>query len=239
MKKKIIVSILAATMVLGSLTGCGDKKEAPTATTESTESTETEALTETEETTETEVSTEEVASTEVAEDPETTEETAAIPEEPVETIHFTNPLTAGADFDIPAKDPENEYVKKLHDAGIGVGRYEGAVIKKLDTGEWVFYYEGDDTAASTYEFIKKDGSDGNAKELYSEYEAKFLNDADKYVADYKNGSYPIAVDLDGDGILSQSESSIAVLFYASEKGDFVVKGMNMWNFTDPETGFDE
>lgn len=236
MKKKIIVSILAATMVLGSLTGCGDKKEAPAATTESTESTET--STETEETAETEVSTDEVASTEAAEVPEATEETAAVLEEPVETIHFTNPLTAGADFDIPAKDPENEYVKKLHDAGIGVGRYEGAVIKKLDTGEWVFYYEGDDTAAATYEFIKKDGSDGNAKELYSEYEAKFLNDADKYVADYKNGSYPIAVDLDGDGVLTESESSIALLFYASDKGDFVCKGMNMWDYNEPETMFE-
>lgn len=236
MKKKIIVSILAATMVLGSLTGCGDKKEAPAATTESTESTET--STETEETTETEVSTEEVASTEVVEVPETTEETAAVPEEPVETIHFTNPLTAGADFDIPAKDPENEYVKKLHDAGIGVGRYEGAVIKKLDTGEWVFYYEGDDTAAATYEFIKKDGSDGNAKELYEEYSTKFFNDADKYVTDYKNGSYPIAVDLDGDGVLTESESSIALCFYASDKGDFVCKGMNMWNDNEPETMFD-
>lgn len=239
MKKKVIVSILAATMVLSSLTGCGDKKETPAAVTESTENTEAETSTEAEETTETEVSTEEVVSTEVAEVPEATEETAAVPEEPVETIHFTNPLTAGADFDIPAKDPENEYVKKLHDAGIGVGRYEGAVIKKLETGEWVFYYEGDDTAASTYEFVKKDGSDGNGKELWDEYNTKFLNAGDKYLADYKNGSYPIAVDLDGDGILTQSESSIAVLFYASEKGDFVCKGMNMFNFTDPETGFDE
>lgn len=237
MKKKIIVSILAATMVLGSLTGCGDKKEAPAATTESTESTET--STETEETTETEVSTEEVGSTEVTEVPETTEETAAVPEEPVETIHFTNPLTAGADFDIPAKDPENEYVKKLHDAGIGVGRYEGAVIKKLDTGEWVFYYEGDDTAAATYEYIKKDGSDGNAKDLREECDTKFFESADKYIEDYKNGSYPIPIDLDGDGILSESEASIAVWFYASEKGDFVCKGMNMWGseFNGEETAF--
>lgn len=235
MKKKIIVSILAATMVLGSLTGCGDKKEAPAATTESTESTET--STETEETVETEVSTEEVGSTEVVEVPETTEETAAVPEEPVETIHFTNPLTAGADFDIPAKDPENEYVKKLHDAGIGVGRYEGAVIKKLDTGEWVFYYEGDDTAASTYEFIKKDGSAGNAKDSYDEFMTKFYSAAEKYVNDYKNGSYPIAVDLDGDGVLTESESSISLWFYASEKGDFVCKGMNMWHLDNPETAF--
>lgn len=238
MKKKIIVTILVATMVLGSLTGCGDKKEAPAASAETVEDTETKAEETSnsisEESTETEDNTEEVAATEVSE----TTEVAVIPEEPVETIHFTNPLTPGADFDIPAKDPENEYVKKLHDAGIGVGRYEGAVIKKLDTGEWVFYYEGDDTAASTYEFIKKDGSDGNAKELYSEYETKFFNDADKYVTDYKNGSYPIAIDLDGDGILTESESSIALTFYASEKGDFVCKGMCIWNLDGRETMFD-
>lgn len=237
MKKKIIVSILAATMVLGSLTGCGDKKEAPAATTESTESTETEALTETEETTETEVSTEEVGSTEVTEVPEVTEETAAVPEEPVETIHFTNPLTAGADFDIPAKDPENEYVKKLHDAGIGVGRYEGAVIKKLDTGEWVFYYEGDDTATATYEFNRPDGSVGNVNELMDEYKTKFSDSASKYIEDCKNGTYPAPIDLDGDGILTESESSIALWFYASDKGDFVCKDMLMWNNNNPETAF--
>lgn len=197
MKKRILVTIMAMTMVAGTLAGCGSSAK--------TEPVAEPAVEETAEATEevveepTEAPTEEP--TEAAEEPVEEE----VVEEPAREVKmYTYDDGTYGPYEIPSYDEDNEYVKKLRDQ-YDSDVYPGVYIAKEDKG-WIWYFEPE--TEGDYRYV---GGVEDPDYLQGEELDSFMNEIETnlntFIKKCEDGELK-PVDLDDDGKISYAEAYI-------------------------------
>ena len=212
MKRKFFAAILATTMMAVSFTvcttSCSNTAVTGTGNTDQTESTEASASDTTPSDGETDATTTDATSGTDA----TTSETTAEPAPSTRTIN----ADGWPSFEMPAQD--TTYIDKLIDADIAPEYYRGTYInftvEESDDkpGDMIIYFVNNnpDPNAKIYDFT--DAGDG-----LSEADAKTVDDLVResfycYFDYYENYDGRKAIDLDGDGNISNSEKNICAFF---------------------------
>ncbi len=212
MKRKFFAAILATTMMAVSFTvcttSCSNTAVTGTGNTDQTESTEASATDTTPSDGETDATTTDATSGTDA----TTSETTAEPAPSTRTIN----ADGWPSFEMPAQD--TTYIDKLIDAGIAPEYYRGTYInftvEESDDkpGDMIIYFVNNnpDPNAKIYDFT--DAGDG-----LSEADAKTVDDLVResfycYFDYYENYDGRQAIDLDGDGKITNIEKNICAFF---------------------------
>ena len=212
MKRKFFAAILATTMMAVSFTvcttSCSNTAVTGTGNTDQTESTEASASDTTPSDGETDATTTDATSGTDA----TTSETTAEPAPSTRTIN----ADGWPSFEMPAQD--TTYIDKLIDAGIAPEYYRGTYInftvEESDDkpGDMIIYFVNNnpDPNAKIYDFT--DAGDG-----LSEADAKTVDDLVResfycYFDYYENYDGRQAIDLDGDGKITNIEKNICAFF---------------------------
>ena len=212
MKRKFFAAILATTMMAVSFTvcttSCSNTAVTGTGNTDQTESTEASATDTTPSGDETDATTTDATSGTDA----TTSETTAEPAPSTRTIN----ADGWPSFEMPAQD--TTYIDKLIDAGIAPEYYRGTYInftvEESDDkpGDMIIYFVNNnpDPNAKIYDFT--DAGDG-----LSEADAKTVDDLVResfycYFDYYENYDGRQAIDLDGDGKITNIEKNICAFF---------------------------
>lgn len=212
MKRKFFAAILATTMMAVSFTvcttSCSNTAVTGTGNTDQTESTEASATDTTPSDGETDATTTDTTSGTDA----TTSETTAEPAPSTRTIN----ADGWPSFEMPAQD--TTYIDKLIDAGIAPEYYRGTYInftvEESDDkpGDMIIYFVNNnpDPNAKIYDFT--DAGDG-----LSEADAKTVDDLVResfycYFDYYENYDGRQAIDLDGDGKITNIEKNICAFF---------------------------
>ena len=212
MKRKFFAAILATTMMAVSFTvcttSCSNTAVTGTGNTDQTESTEASATDTTPSDGETDATTTDATSGTDA----TTSETTAEPAPSTRTIN----ADGWPSFEMPAQD--TTYIDKLIDAGIAPVYYRGTFInftvEESDDkpGDMIIYFVNNnpDPNAKIYDFT--DAGDG-----LSEADAKTVDDLVResfycYFDYYENYDGRQAIDLDGDGKITNIEKNICAFF---------------------------
>lgn len=108
-------------------------------------------------------------------------------------------------------DKDNEYVKRLRDAGYY--GYEGLSLTKINDSHWVWYYNGEDTSGTVWDV-------GTVDNLLSPEETEealtnmVILSMDQHANVIEGKVKP--VDIDGDGKITAVEERIAAMVYFSE-----------------------
>ena len=195
MKKRVLVTIMAMTMVAGMLAGCGSKAqtEPDEAPVEKSTEAATEASTEEAVDKATEEATEAATDEAVSED--SVEEVA---EEPIEMLHYDD-----LDLDFPSRDDGNIYVQKIADAGIDLGAYKDAVLIQVKDG-WFFYN------APTEETLDLGVNDYGS---LTEEEGEAWTNEFKHISNDMIENHPDKlIDLDEDGTITYAEAYMVSIF---------------------------
>ena len=209
MKRKFFAAILATTMMAVSFTvcttSCSNTAVTGTGNTDQTESTEASATDTTPSDGETDATTTDATSGTDATTSETTE--------PAPTTRTVN-VDGWPSFEMPAQD--TTYIDKLIDAGIAPEYYRGTYIAFTETddknGRYIIYFVNNnpDPNAKIYDFT--DAGDG-----LSEAEAAEATDLVResfycYFDYYENYDGRQAIDLNGDGKITNTEKNICAFF---------------------------
>ena len=212
MKRKFFAAILATTMMAVSFTvcttSCSNTAVTGTGNTDQTESTEASA-------TDTTPSGDETDATTATDVTSGTEATTSETTEPAPTTRTVN-VDGWPSFEMPAQD--TTYIDKLIDAGIAPEYYRGTYInftvEEADDkpGDMIIYFVNNnpDPNAKIYDFT--DAGDG-----LSEADAKTVDDLVResfycYFDYYENYDGRQAIDLDGDGKITNIEKNICAFF---------------------------
>ncbi len=212
MKRKFFAAILATTMMAVSFTvcttSCSNTAVTGTGNTDQTESTEASA-------TDTTPSGDETDATTATDVTSGTEATTSETTEPAPTTRTVN-VDGWPSFEMPAQD--TTYIDKLIDAGIAPEYYRGTYInftvEESDDkpGDMIIYFVNNnpDPNAKIYDFT--DAGDG-----LSEADAKTVDDLVResfycYFDYYENYDGRQAIDLDGDGKITNIEKNICAFF---------------------------
>ena len=212
MKRKFFAAILATTMMAVSFTvcttSCSNTAVTGTGNTDQTESTEASA-------TDTTPSGDETDATTATDVTSGTEATTSETTEPAPTTKTVN-VDGWPSFEMPAQD--TTYIDKLIDAGIAPEYYRGTYInftvEEADDkpGDMIIYFVNNnpDPNAKIYDFT--DAGDG-----LSEADAKTVDDLVResfycYFDYYENYDGRQAIDLDGDGKITNIEKNICAFF---------------------------
>ena len=212
MKRKFFAAILATTMMAVSFTvcttSCSNTAVTGTGNTDQTESTEASATDTTPSDGETDATTTDATSGTDA----TTSETTAEPAPSTRTIN----ADGWPSFEMPAQD--TTYIDKLIDAGIAPEYYRGTYInftvEESDDkpGDMIIYFVNNnpDPNAKIYDFTDAgDGlSEAEAAEAYELVKESFYC----YFDYYENYDGRQAIDLDGDGKITNTEKNICAFF---------------------------
>ena len=209
MKRKFFAAILATTMMAVSFTGCttSSSNTAVTGTdntnqTESTEASASDTTPSGDETGTDNATTDATSGTDA-----TTSETT----EPAPTTRTVN-VDGWPAFQMPAQD--TTYIDKLIDAGIAPEYYRGTYIAFTETddknGRYIIYFVNSNTSGKVYDFT--DAGDG-----LSEAEAAEATDLVResfycYFDYYENYDGRQAIDLNGDGKITNTEKNICAFF---------------------------
>ena len=222
MKKKILSVFLVGAMAASMLVGCGGKTTADnqeaSAETEVAETTEeTSEITESEapETVESEANVEDETATdsEETEVATETEDTAAETEGPAEETYETfDYVNLNGDTVSLIRGSENDpYVKRLHDAGIGVGKYDKAVIiyDEKTSKTYICNPCKNNKAEKFFDvgYETCDLSEDELKDYYNTFEEANSAIYNKF----KNGEIE-KIDADGDGIFTYADLTLISLF---------------------------
>ena len=208
MKRKFFAAILATTMLAVSFTvcttSCSNTAVTGTGNTDQTESTEASA-------TDTTPSGDETDATTATDVTSGTEATTSETTEPAPTTRTVN-VDGWPSFEMPAQD--TTYIDKLIDAGIAPEYYRGTYIAFTETddknGDMIIYFVNSNTSGKVYDFT--DAGDG-----LSEAEAAEAIDLVKesfycYFDYYENYDGRQAIDLNGDGKITNTEKNICAFF---------------------------
>ena len=213
MKKRVLVTFMAMTMVMASvITGCGKRtartEANDTISNSTTESTVDNKNTATKDSTESSSAEETSKETESVAEASSEETSKAEPAREVKIYTYKD----GEDgpYEIKSFDEDNVYAKKIHDT-YGTDVYPGAYIVKEDKG-WIWYFEPE-TDDGSYFYV---GSVDDPNYLQGEELDSFMKEIDKNLGTYidkceKGELKPL--DLDGDGQISYPEAYICS-FYA-------------------------
>lgn len=195
MKKRILVTVMAMTMVTGMLAGCGSKTQTETAEATVEEAVEETTEASTEKAEAVEEATEEVVDEAVSED---SVEEVAEEKEPIEMLHYDE-----LDLDFPSRGEGNIYVQKIADAGIDLGAYEDAVLIQVKDG-WFFYNapteETLDLGINDYGSLTEEEGEAWANEFKHIANGMIENQSDKLI------------DLDDDGTITYAEAYMVSIF---------------------------
>ena len=207
MKRKFFAAILATTMMAVSFTGCTTScsNTAVTGTDNTNQTESTEALAS--DTTQSSGETDATNGTDA-----TTSETTAEPAPSTRTVN----VDGWPAFQMPAQD--TTYIDKLIDAGIAPEYYRGTYInfvtKTADNeyGDMIIYFVNNnpDPNAKIYDFTDAgDGlSEADAKTVYNAVQESYY----RYFDYYENYDGRKAIDLDGDGKITNTEKNICAFF---------------------------
>ena len=208
MKRKFFAAILATTMMAVSFTvcttSCSNTAVTGTGNTDQTESTEASA-------TDTTPSGDETDATTATDATSGTEATTSETTEPAPTTRTVN-VDGWPSFEMPAQD--TTYIDMLIDAGIAPEYYRGTYIAFTETddknGSYIIYFVNSNTSGKVYDFT--DAGDG-----LSEAEAAEATDLVResfycYFDYYENYDGRQAIDLDGDGKITNIEKNICAFF---------------------------
>ncbi len=210
MKRKSFAAILATTMMAVSFTvcttSCSNTAVTGTGNTDQTESTEASA-------TDTTPSGDETDATTATDATSGTEATTSETTEPAPTTRTVN-VDGWPSFEMPAQD--TTYIDKLIDAGIAPEYYRGTYInftvEESDDkpGDMIIYFVNSNTSGKVYDFTDAgDGlSEAEAAEAYELVKESFY----RYFDYYENYDGRQAIDLDGDGKISNTEKNICAFF---------------------------
>ena len=203
MKRKLFAAILATTMMAVSFTGCktscSNTAVTGTDNTNQTESTEAFAS----DTTQSSGETDATDGTDA-----TTSETTAEPAPSTRTVN----VDGWPAFQMPAQD--TTYIDKLIDAGIAPEYYRGTYIAFTETddenGDMIIYFVNSNTSGKVYDFTDAgDGlSDAEAAEATDLVRESFYC----YFDYYENYDGRQAIDLNGDGKITNTEKNICAFF---------------------------
>ena len=208
MKRKFFAAILATTMMAVSFTvcttSCSNTAVTGTGNTDQTESTEASA-------TDTTPSGDETDATTATDATSGTEATTSETTEPAPTTRTVN-VDGWPSFEMPAQD--TTYIDKLIDAGIAPEYYRGTYIAFTETddknGDMIIYFVNSNTSGKVYDFTDAgDGlSEAEAAEAYELVKESFYC----YFDYYENYDGRQAIDLDGDGKITNTEKNICAFF---------------------------
>lgn len=212
MKKRILVLLAAASMLM--ITACSSKEESTEAKAskkeETTTAEDTAEATTTEETKEEPVETTTEATTE-ATSVTTTETTTS-----EETTEATRMVEAeGWDsFVMPAED--TTYIDKLIEAGIAPEYYRGTYIAFTETdeknGDMIIYFVNNNTNPSGKVYDFTDAGDALSEEDANEATELVRESFYCYFDYYENYDGREAIDLNGDGQVTNTEKNICAFF---------------------------
>ncbi len=208
MKRKSFAAILATTMMAVSFTvcttSCSNTAVTGTGNTDQTESTEASA-------TDTTPSGDETDATTATDATSGTEATTSETTEPAPTTRTVN-VDGWPSFEMPAQD--TTYIDMLIDAGIAPEYYRGTYIAFTETddknGDMIIYFVNSNTSGKVYDFTDAgDGlSDAEAAEATDLVQESFYC----YFDYYENYDGRQAIDLNGDGKITNTEKNICAFF---------------------------
>lgn len=208
MKRKFFVAILATTMMAVSFTvcttSCSNTAVTGTGNTDQTESTEASA-------TDTTPSGDETDATTATDATSGTEATTSETTEPAPTTRTVN-VDGWPSFEMPAQD--TTYIDMLIDAGIAPEYYRGTYIAFTETddknGDMIIYFVNSNTSGKVYDFTDAgDGlSEAEAAEAFDLVKESFYC----YFDYYENYDGRQAIDLNGDGKITNTEMNICAFF---------------------------
>lgn len=208
MKRKFFAAILATTMMAVSFTvcttSCSNTAVTGTGNTDQTESTEASA-------TDTTPSGDETDATTATDATSGTEATTSETTEPAPTTRTVN-VDGWPSFEMPAQD--TTYIDMLIDAGIAPEYYRGTYIAFTETddknGDMIIYFVNSNTSGKVYDFTDAgDGlSEAEAAEAFDLVKESFYC----YFDYYENYDGRQAIDLNGDGKITNTEMNICAFF---------------------------
>ena len=208
MKRKFFAAILATTMMAVSFTvcttSCSNTAVTGTGNTDQTESTEASA-------TDTTPSGDETDATTATDATSGTEATTSETTEPAPTTRTVN-VDGWPSFEMPAQD--TTYIDKLIDAGIAPEYYRGTYIAFTETddknGCFIIYFVNSNTSGKVYDFT--DAGDGLSEAEAAEATDLVSESFYCYFDYYENYDGRQAIDLNGDGKITNTEMNICAFF---------------------------